>query len=122
MVKCIIVDDEPLDIEVISSHIAKFSDIKVVAECEDLIQAFEILKKKNIDLIFLDIQMPGITGIEFIKSLQNPPQIIITTAYRNYAVESFELNVLDYLLKPVTFQRFLKAINKFHLWDSQKKH
>lgn len=113
-IKCLAVDDEPLALRVIESHTEKLHNVELVAKCSNAIEAFEILKNKQIDLIFLDIQMPELTGIEFLKSLSNPPLVIFTTAYRNYAIEAFDLDVLDYLLKPVSFDRFLKAINKFY--------
>lgn len=113
-IKCLAVDDEPLALRVIESHIEKLSDVELVAKCSNAIQAFEVLKNKPVDLVFLDIQMPELTGIEFLKSLKDPPLIIFTTAYRNYAIEAFDLDVLDYLLKPISFDRFLKAINKYY--------
>lgn len=113
-VKCIIVDDEPLAIQIIESHLNQIPDFELVDTFQNPLEAFEILKTTSIDLIFLDIQMPLITGIDFVKSMQNPPAIIFTTAYRNYAIESYELDVVDYLLKPITFTRFFKAINKFN--------
>lgn len=112
-IKCLIVDDEPLAIKLIKTHIDQLPDFEIVASCQNAIEAFEVLKKEKIDLLFLDIQMPVLTGIEFVKSLQHPPSIIFTTAYRQYAVESYELEVVDYLLKPITFTRFFKAINKY---------
>lgn len=111
--KCLIIDDEPLAIMLIEKHISQIPQLEIVASCQNPLAAFEILKKEPIDLLFLDIQMPVLTGLEFAKSLQHPPSIIFTTAYREYAVESYELNVVDYLLKPITFTRFFKAINKF---------
>lgn len=110
--KCIIVDDEPLGRNVINNHLRSFPDLKVVANCNDAIDAFNILKNEHIDFMFLDINMPEITGIDFIKSLKQKPLIIITTAYREYAVESYELDVFDYLVKPISLQRFIKAIDK----------
>ena len=112
--KCIIVDDEPLALEVIESHLKKFKDIEIVARCNDAIEAFEIIKKKSVDLIFLDIQMPQMTGLDFLKTLNKPPKVIITTAYREYALDGYELDVVDYLLKPISFERFMKAINKYY--------
>ncbi|MCK4814471.1 response regulator transcription factor [bacterium] len=120
-IKCIVVDDEPLAIRVIESHIEKLNDIELVAKCSNAIEALDILKNNKIDLIFLDIQMPELTGLEFMNTLQNPPSVIFTTAYRNYAIDAFELDVLDYLLKPITFERFLKAINKFYKLSSYKR-
>lgn len=110
--QCLVVDDEPLAIKVMKQFIDQFDDLHIVATCQNAMEAFKILGKQPIDLIFLDINMPTIDGLDFLKSLQNPPMIIITTAYREYAVEGFELNVLDYLVKPISFQRFLKAIDK----------
>ncbi len=113
-IRCIAVDDEPLALRVIESHVEKLGDVELVARCSNAAEAFGILKTKQIDLVFLDIQMPELTGIEFLKSLSHPPAVIFTTAYRNYAIEAFDLDVLDYLLKPISFERFLKAINKFY--------
>ncbi len=112
--KVLIVDDENLAIEIIENYLSKFEDIEIVDRCSNALRAFEILQKKKIDLIFLDIQMPEITGLEFLRSLSHPPKVIITTAYRQYALEGFELDVVDYLLKPISFDRFLKAINKYY--------
>lgn len=110
---CIIIDDEPLAIELIKDHISKFSNLELVGTCNNAIEGLELIKTKHVDLMFLDIQMPILTGIEFLKSLSNPPKVIFTTAYREYALESYELEVVDYLLKPISFERFFKAINKF---------
>lgn len=111
--QCIIIDDEPLAIELIKDHISKFSNLEVVGTCQNAIEGLEMLKSSHVDLMFLDIQMPTLTGIEFLKSLSNPPKVIFTTAYREYALESYELEVVDYLLKPISFDRFFKSINKF---------
>lgn len=111
-IQCIIIDDEPLAIAVIKSHVAQVPDLKLVATFQNPVEAFEILKAESIDLIFLDIEMPLLTGIDFAKELQGAPKIIFTTAYRHYAIESYELDVIDYLLKPISFTRFFKAINK----------
>ncbi len=112
--KCIIVDDEPLARELIRGHVEKLENFEIVAECSDAMKALNVLREKQVDLMFMDIQMPQITGIEFLKTLKHPPKVIITTAYREYALEGFELDAVDYLLKPITFERFLKAINKFY--------
>lgn len=112
-IKCIIVDDEPLAIKLMTRHVNELPGLILVDSFQNPLEAFDLLKKEAIDLIFLDIQMPVLTGIEFVKSLPNPPGIIFTTAFRNYAVESYELNVVDYLVKPITFTRFLKSVNKF---------
>lgn len=111
--KCLIVDDEPLAIRLIEKHIAKLEKLEVIATCQTALKAFEIISTQQVDLLFLDIKMPDITGIEFLKNLKNPPKTILTTAYRDYALESYDLRVVDYLLKPITFERFFKAIDKF---------
>lgn len=113
-IRTVIVDDEPLAIEVIETYLKNFSDIEVIAKCGDGIQAFNILQQKKADLMFLDVKMPGLNGTELLKSLKNPPKVIFTTAYHDYAVEGFELNALDYLLKPVSIDRFLKAMDKVY--------
>jgi DNA-binding LytR/AlgR family response regulator len=112
--KCLIVDDEPLARELIRGHVEKLENFEIVAECSDAMKALGVLREKHVDLVFMDIQMPQITGIEFLKTLKHPPKVIITTAYREYALEGFELDVVDYLLKPITFERFLKSVNKFY--------
>jgi len=113
-IRTVIVDDEPLAIEVIETYLKNFSDIEITAKCGDGIQAFNTLQQKKADLMFLDVKMPGLNGTELLKSLKNPPKVIFTTAYHDYAVEGFELNALDYLLKPVSFDRFLKAMEKVY--------
>lgn len=112
MARVIIVDDEPLALDVMETYIEKLPSLELVARCENAIQAFDILSKEEVDIMFLDIQMPQLTGIDFLKSLSNPPLVIFTTAYPNYAIEGYELNVIDYLLKPISFERFMKAVNK----------
>ncbi len=101
MYRCIIIDDEPIAIRVIRNHLSVFTDFEVVAECSNALEAMPVLQKENIDLLFCDIQMPQITGVDFIRSLSHPPKVIFTTAYRDYAIDAFELNVVDYLLKPI---------------------
>ncbi|WP_303920481.1 LytTR family DNA-binding domain-containing protein [Draconibacterium sediminis] len=113
MYRCIIIDDEPIAIRVIRNHLSVFTDFEIVAECNNALEAMPVLQKENIDLLFCDIQMPQITGVDFIRSLVHPPKVIFTTAYRDYAIDAFELNVVDYLLKPISFERFTKAINHF---------
>ena len=112
MIKALIVDDEPLAQEVLETYIEKLPEIILVEKCENAIQANEALKNHTIDLMFLDIQMPQITGIDFLKSIPNPPVVIFTTAYPDYAIEGFELDAVDYLLKPISLERFMKAVNK----------
>ncbi len=122
-VKCIIIDDEPLAVTLIETHISKVPNLEIVATCNNAMEGFEVLKSKAVDLMFLDIQMPMLTGVEFLKSISNPPKVIFTTAYREYAIESYELEVIDYLLKPIAFERFFKAINKyFKTVDSHSKN
>jgi DNA-binding LytR/AlgR family response regulator len=111
--RCLIIDDEPLAIKLIRSHLSKLDSFEITGECKNALKAFEFLKKEKIDLMFLDINMPEITGLDFLKSLPNPPYVIITTAYREYAIEGYDLDVVDFLLKPISFERFLKAMNRF---------
>ena len=111
-IKCIIIDDEPLAVSVIKNHLSEFQNMELLATFNTPIAALPIIERKEVDVIFLDINMPKMSGLEFLKSLKNKPHIVITTAYREYAVESFDLDVLDYLVKPIPFGRFLKAINK----------
>jgi DNA-binding LytR/AlgR family response regulator len=112
--RCLIVDDEPLARELIKGYVAKLENFEIVAECSDAMKALNVLRAKTVDLIFMDIQMPQITGIEFLKTLKHAPKVIITTAYREYALDGFDLDVVDYLLKPITFERFLKSVNKYY--------
>ncbi len=112
MIKCIIVEDEVLAQNVLQSHLQKIDSLELVAICNNALEAREILNKQDVDLMFLDIQLPGMTGLNFLRTLQNPPFVVLTTAYAEYAVESYEFNIIDYLLKPVSFERFSKAINK----------
>jgi len=111
--RCLIVDDEPLARELIRGHIQKLENFEIVAECDNAMKAMEALRKHTVDLMFLDIKMPQMTGIDFLKTLKKPPRVIITTAFSQYALEGFELDVVDYLMKPVTFERFFKSVNKF---------
>ncbi len=112
MIKVLICDDEPLALDVLETYIEQMPELKLVARCSNALEAREALQKNEIDLMFLDIQMPQLTGIDFVKTLTRPPLVVFTTAYSNYAIESFELNVLDYLLKPISLDRFMKAVNK----------
>jgi len=112
--KCLIVDDEPLAREVLRNFLRKLDGFEIVAECSDCMKALQNMREQRIDLMFMDIQMPQISGIEFLKILKNPPKIIITTAFSEYAVKAFEFDVIDYLLKPFSFERFLKSINKYY--------
>jgi DNA-binding LytR/AlgR family response regulator len=112
MINVIIVDDEPLALDVLETYIEKMPDLHLVKKCSNAFEATAALKEFDIDLMFLDIQMPQLTGIDFLKTLADPPLVIFTTAYSNYAIEGFELNATDYLLKPISLERFMKAANK----------
>lgn len=109
---CIIVEDEPLAAEVLQRYISEVPFLELEQQCADAIDSLDILNKKRVDLIFLDIHLPKMKGLDFIKTLKNPPKVIVTTAYREYAVQAFELNVIDYLVKPIEFNRFLTAVSK----------
>jgi len=111
-VNCIAVDDEPLALDVIESHLKQIPSFNLLARCSSAIEANEFLNQNQVDLIFLDIEMPEMTGIDFLKTLSQKPKVIFTTAYPNYALEGYNLDVVDYLLKPISFDRFLQAINK----------
>ncbi len=111
--KCYILDDEPLALNVIEQHLSRFGEFEVCGKSTEPLEALAQIKRLQPDLLFLDIQMPELTGLELIQSIQHRPAIVLTTAYREFAVEGFELNVLDYLVKPIPFQRFVKAIDKF---------
>ncbi|HZG01037.1 MAG TPA: response regulator transcription factor, partial [Chitinophagales bacterium] len=110
--KCMIVDDEPLAQQVLQNYIARVPDLKLQHTCRTAMEAFELLHKEKIDLLFLDIHMPVMDGLSFLRSLKNPPSVIFTTAYPEHALEGFDLDAVDYLLKPIPFERFLKAVNK----------
>lgn len=112
MMNCVIIDDEPLAREGIANYVREIDFLNLVQTCQNPVELIKLLDDYRIDLIFLDIQMPKMNGIDFLKIVQNPPLVIITTAFPSYALESFQLNVLDYLLKPITFDRFFKAANK----------
>ncbi len=109
--KCLIVDDEPLAIDIIENYLQRFENVES-RRCENALDAFRVLKEERFDLIFLDIEMPLLTGLEFLGTLKDPPPVIITTAYRDYAVEGFEFEALDYLVKPISFPRFVKAFER----------
>ena len=111
-INCLAVDDEPPALQVIEKYITSVSSLLLIATCGNAVDALEVLQNNQIDLLFLDIQMPFILGTDFIRTLTNPPKVIFTTAFRKYAVEGFNLDAVDYLLKPVSFERFLKAVNK----------
>ncbi len=112
MIKTVIIDDEPLAIEILETYVNQIPGLQLVGKCNNALEANDLLQHNEVDLILVDIQMPQMTGIELIKSLTNPPKVIFTTAYPEFAIQGFELNAVDYLLKPIAFNRFLKAINK----------
>jgi DNA-binding LytR/AlgR family response regulator len=111
--RCLIIDDEPLAIKLIKTHLGKLDSFEIAGECKSALKAIEYLQREKIDLMFLDINMPEIHGLVFLKSIPDPPYVIITTAYREYAIEGYDLDVVDFLLKPISFERFLKAINRY---------
>lgn len=110
--KCLIVDDETLAQELLENHITKIPELTLAGKCHTAIEAMSFLKQEKVDILFLDIEMPDLTGIEFLKSLSNPPLTVFTTAYSEYALEGFELEAVDYLLKPITFNRFFKTVTR----------
>lgn len=113
MIKCLIVDDEAIAREIIASHVSKIDNLELVAQCKNAIEAFNYINNNHIDLVFLDINMPEVSGISFAKSINKNIKLIFTTAYREYAVDGFELQAVDYLLKPISFERLLKAVNHY---------
>jgi two-component system, LytTR family, response regulator len=112
IIKCLVMDDEPLAVEIIGRYIQRVPSLRLVAQCGNAIQALTILQQQEIDLLFADIRMPELLGTDLIRILQHPPRVIITTAYAEYALEGYDLDIVDYLLKPIRFERFLKAIDK----------
>lgn len=112
MLRCLIVEDEPLAADILVEYVKRIPFLELKGTCADSIEALEVMQRETIDLILLDIHLPGLKGLDFIRTLQNPPAIILTTAYHQYALEGYELSVVDYLLKPIEFKRFLEAVNK----------
>jgi len=118
--RCLLIDDEPPALEVLRTYIATLPALEIAGECHHALAAFEFLREHPVDLLFLDVQMPRLLGTEFLKALPNPPRVIFTTAHRDYAVEGFELGAVDYLLKPYSLERFLRAVNK--VLDLEQRH
>jgi two-component system, LytTR family, response regulator len=112
--RCLAIDDEPLALELLEDNIRQIPFLELVGSCRNVFELMDTLKEQTVDVLFMDIQMPGVSGVQFMKSLQmaNPPMVVFVTAYEQYAIEGFELNIVDYLLKPVAFERFLKAANR----------
>lgn len=122
MIKCLIADDEVMAHQILEQYIMQTPGLLLIAKCRNALEAFAKLEQHAIDVIFLDIEMPLVTGITFLKTLTNPPKVIFTTAYADYALESYELNVVDYLLKPFSYERFNKAVEKVKQLTVQNKH
>jgi DNA-binding LytR/AlgR family response regulator len=112
--QCLLIDDEPPALKVLSGYVSAIPGLEIAGQCKNAIEALDVLHKKSIDVIFLDIKMPRIIGTEFLKNLAHPPKVIFVTAYREYAIDGFELDAVDYLVKPVSFERFFKAITKLN--------
>jgi len=120
-IRCLIVDDEPIAAKVIRTHLEKVPDVVIVAICGNALEAFDLVRKEAVDLLFLDIQMPQLTGLDFVQALEHPPAVIFTTAYRDYAVEGFDLDAVDYLLKPISLPRLLRAVDRFRTLQALKE-
>lgn len=112
-IRCLLVDDEPPAIELLEKYAGMIDQLEIVGKSYSAVKAFDLLNDQKVDLLFLDIQMPVLNGIDFIKTLKNPPAIILTTAYREYALDGYDLDIIDYLLKPIAFDRFLKAVDRY---------
>ncbi len=111
-ISCLAIDDEPPALDVLKKYILSVQSLELIGTCADAVEALNFIRQRSVDLIFLDIQMPQILGTDFLRTLKKPPKVIFTTAFRKFAIEGFELDAVDYLLKPISFERFLKAVNK----------
>ncbi|HMI59830.1 MAG TPA: LytTR family DNA-binding domain-containing protein [Puia sp.] len=112
-VRCLLVDDEPLGISLLQNHLKQLEDFEVAGVCNNAVKALSFLNSQDVDLLFLDIKMPMVTGIDLLRTLKHPPKTILTTAFREYALEGYDLDIVDYLLKPITFERFLRSIERY---------
>ena len=112
--RCLLIDDEPPALKVLASYVSSINGLEIAGQCRNAFEALNVLHQKTVDLIFLDIKMPRLLGTEFLRNLAHPPKVIFVTAYREYAVDGFELDAVDYLVKPVSFERFFKAITKLN--------
>jgi DNA-binding LytR/AlgR family response regulator len=113
-IRCLLIDDEPPALKILARYINDIAALEIVGQCNNALEAIEVLRQKKVDVIFLDIKMPRVIGTEFFRNLAHPPKVIFVTAYREYAVDGFELDAVDYLVKPVSFERFLKAVTKLN--------
>ena len=120
-IRCLIVDDEELAVDIIAEYIRRLDNLELEGTCNNAMDALQFMNEQTIDLLFLDIQMPGLTGLELIRSMPKRPEVIFTTAYSEYALEGFELEALDYLVKPIPFERFIKAINRYFKLHQKKE-
>ena len=111
-IKCLLVDDEPIALDILATYVRQVEALELVGRCRSAVEAFTILQSKPVDLLFVDIQMPQLSGLDLLRTLPNPPKAVITSAYREYALDGYELDVLDYLIKPIPFDRFMKAVGK----------
>ncbi len=111
-IRCLIIDDEPLAVRLVDSYCQQMPDLEVVGTCSSAIEAYRVLQQHRVDLLFLDIKMPQLLGTDFIRGLTNPPKVILITAYRKYALDGYDLDIVDYVLKPLSFSRFMRAVSK----------
>ncbi len=113
MIRCLIIDDEPIAIRVLQAHLRKIQDVEIIGQCTNALEALRLVRGEAVDLVFLDIEMPQLTGIGFVEALERPPRFVFTTAHRDYALRGFELDAVDYLLKPISLPRLLRAVEKY---------
>lgn len=111
-IRCLLIDDEPIALDILAGYVQRLDVLELAGRCQSAVEAFSVLQSQPVDLLFLDIQMPQLSGLDLVRTLPNPPKVILTTAYREYALDGYELSVLDYLVKPIPFERFMKAVGK----------